>query len=246
MNVLVTGASSGIGKSLAAHLVCQGHAVWGLARRAEELSKMEQELAHEKGTFRWSTGDVRNQEDITHMRNIMRQVSFFPDVFYLAAGVFPNDTTPCFNFSLFRETMDTNVEGAMGVVDVFLDECLEQSRGHFIVLSSIAAFRPNRWSIGYSASKAAVALAFRGLQLVYRSQGILCTVAYLGPVDTPLWKWKKSFLVANKEVVARKLAGLLYSRKETYYVPFVSTFLFRISQCISDRWYAAIRRIIVR
>jgi len=53
MNLILTGSSSGIGRALAAHLLAQGHAVWGLAR-----SDQSDLLARHSGAFRASRCDV--------------------------------------------------------------------------------------------------------------------------------------------------------------------------------------------
>ena len=244
MNVLITGASSGIGKSLATYFVAEGHCVWGMARRGEALKQLQDSLSQEKGTFRWNAGDVQKHDDIARMHDDMHKASFSPDAVYLAAGIFPNDIAPRFSFELFSETMETNTRGALRIVDAFLDECLSRGSGHFIVLSSTAAFRPNCRGIGYPASKAAVSIAFRGLGLAYRSRHIIFSVAYLGPVSSSMWDGKKSFFVADEQSIARKLATIIQTRRSTYYLPFFSTFLYRTSRWIPDRWYAAITQYI--
>lgn len=246
MNILITGASSGIGKALVVYFVAHGHFVWGMARRGEELKQLQHTLFHEKGIFKWSTGNVCEQEDIVRMQSDMRDASFFPEAIYLAAGVFPNDIAPRFNFELFAETMETNIGGALRIVDAFLDECLQRGTGHFIALSSTAAFRPNRQGIGYPASKAALALAFRGLQLAYRNRNICYSIVYLGPVNSSMWKGGKSFLVADEQMIARKLAAIAQTRRGIYYLPFFSTSLFRISRWIPDRWYVALTEWILK
>src|SRR3989344_940075 len=246
MNILVTGASSGIGKSLVTYFVAQGHSVWGMARRPEEFKKLQQELSQEKGVFRWNAGDVRKREDIVRMHSDMREASFFPEAVYLAAGIFPNDITPRFNFELFTKTMETNAGGALCIVDAFLDEFLKRGTGHFVALSSTAAFRPNRRGIGYPASKAALALAFRGLQLAYQDKNILYSIVYLGPISSPMWEGRRSFFVADEQSITRKLAAVIQTRRNTYYLPFFSTFLFRVSRWLPDRWYAAVAERVLK
>ena len=64
LNVLITGASSGIGYSAAIAICGAGHNVCGLARRSDKLQKLSEECDSLSGSFLSIVGDVKNDLDI--------------------------------------------------------------------------------------------------------------------------------------------------------------------------------------
>ncbi|OJI07241.1 hypothetical protein BK005_02055 [bacterium CG10_37_50] len=237
-DILITGASSGIGRSLAEELVKQGHRVWGIARRNDLLESLKNQLGDKK--FFYTAGNILDRETLIEAKNTMEQIGFKPAVFILGAATFESDLEPNFQIEIFKKTIDTNLIGPISTIEAFLPVCLTNKQGHFILLSSIASFRPNRKGIAYPASKAAASLALRGFNLHYRSQGLLFTNIYLGPVATSMWEGKKSFLVANPKFIAKAISRRIDSRRQSIYLPFFSTFLARISLLLPDKLYAII------
>jgi short-subunit dehydrogenase len=213
MNVLVTGASSGLGRAVSEELVRAGHMVWGLARRREMLEELSHTLG--KNSFLYSICDVTRENDVERVIGEMSQHMFHPDVVIANAGTFPHDKIFPDDYKKFRESFAV----------------------HFIAISSIAAFRPNARGVGYSASKAALGMTFRGLDLMYRKRGIVFSTVYLGPVATTLWEGRRSFLIPNASTCAKDIIRIMKTRKSIYYLPFLSTFLFRISLLLPDRIY---------
>ena len=241
--ICITGSSSGIGKALTLELLSQGCTVIGLARRKEKLIEIENETSD--NLFVPYAIDVKNSQEIIELKNNLFEKNIIPDVIICAAGMHVYDTEP-YNSKLIRETMETNFFGSMNMVDAFLPVFLEREKGHFIVLSSIAASKPNLRGISYSASKAAISMAFRGLNLKYSKLRINFSVVCLGPVETTMWEGKKSFLVTTPQHVSKKIIGLLNKPKTIIYVPFLSTTLSRISSLIPDDWYARLSSYLLK
>ena len=128
MNILITGASQGIGYELGKLLLSQGHTVWGVGRRNIEVP------------FIYSSCDVSNLKSVQSLRDNMRTKSFFPNIIIINAAIFENDIHPNFNYERARHVLNINLFGALNVVEVFLPEMLTQKQGHLIAISSIAAF----------------------------------------------------------------------------------------------------------
>ena len=53
-----------------------------------------------------------------------------------------------------------------------------------------------------------------------------------------MWEGKKSLLVSNPKKIAKKILNVIKTKKTTSFMPFFSTFLFRISRLIPDGLYA--------
>ncbi len=239
MNICVTGVSSGIGQELARQLIKDGHSVWGIARRENSLNDLKKELGD---SFFYTACDVTVQNEAFKISQDMEKKAFYPEVIILAAGAFLNDINLEFNYEIFKKSMDVNLYGAFNFVNVFLPKFLKQNSGQFIAISSITALKPSLRGIGYPASKAALGIAFRGLDLAYRKRKIIFSTIYLGPVATEMWNAKKSFAVSNKKQIALAIKKVIKTREQIYYIPFWSTLISRLS-FLPDRWYIALTEL---
>ena len=245
MNICIIGASSGIGLALSRRLAGEGHRGWGIARRKEALQSLERSLP--AGSFQWSAGDISEVEDMASATETMRSKGFLADAVIIAAAIFNDDLKDGrHDFAAGKRVFEVNVFGVMHCIEMFLDDFLAKKNGHFVILSSIAAFRPGSRGIAYPATKAAVSLVSRGFGLAMRGTGVLFSTVYLGPVSSPMWEGKAGFPVITPEQAAEKISKILVSRRSTYYIPFFSTMIARMSRVLSDRMYARLRNILFK
>lgn len=246
MNILITGASSGIGRALAVELVAAGHTVWGVARRRELLEALGQELNHER--FRWSVADVLDPASVDAAVGQMRAAGYTPDAVVLNAGTFAEDLEPEYRYDTVHRVLQTNVDGALIWVDRFLPEFRRRKTGQFVAISSVSAYRPDTTSVAYSASKAALSMAFRCLRLRYAKSGIRFKTIHFGPVATAISPrysrdaglQKKYWFVLTPRQAAHGIARALASPRDVFYIPFAITTVFRLLRVLPDRWFAAI------
>jgi NAD(P)-dependent dehydrogenase (short-subunit alcohol dehydrogenase family) len=218
--VLVTGASQGIGRAICIELMKAGYRVVGVARSSIDAP------------FAYQVCDVSDEKSVTELA---QKIS--PDVIICAAAICEVDNP--YNHGLVRKTMDINFFGTMNFVNTF------KNTKHFIAISSLSAFKPNQRSISYSASKAAIAMAFRGLDMNRHSDTRFSTV-YLGPVNTAMWEGKKSWILAEPEDIAKKIVQLVERPRAVVYLPFISTTLSRLSLLIPDWLYARISKFLFK
>ena len=240
MDICITGASSGIGKELATQLIKNNHRVWGIARNKDLLEGLKNGLSSDN--FYYTASDASKREEVFSAFQDMEKNKFFPEIIILAAGVFLDDINPVFNYGILQKNIDTNLYGAMNFVDIFLPKFLKRKSGQFIAISSTAALKPSLRGIGYPASKAALGIAFRGLDLAYRKQNIFFSVIYLGPVATRMWDAKKSFIVSDTKQIASAIKKVMRAKKAVYYIPFWSTLISRLS-FLPDSWYIALTEL---
>lgn len=246
MNVLITGASSGIGRALASELAAHGHTVWGIARRQHLLESLAQQLG--SSACRWSVADVLDPASVDAAVGQMRAAGFTPDAVVLNAGTFEEDLEPEYRYDTVQRVLATNVDGALIWVDRFLPEFRRRNAGRFVAVSSVSAYRPDTTSVAYSASKAALSMAFRCLRLRYRTSGVRFTTIHFGPVATAISPrysrdaglQKKYWFVLTPQQAGRGIARALASRRDVFYIPFAITAAFRLLRVLPDRWFAAI------
>jgi short-subunit dehydrogenase len=237
MNICITGASSGIGEALTIHLLEKGNVVWGIARRKEMLENIKRKYPKK---FFFDVCNVEKTSEVLKTKKKMEKNNFFPDVIILGAGIALNDLIPSYNYDLYKKIFSINLFGAVNFIDIFLPDFLKKGKGHFIALSSVSAFRPILRGIAYPASKSALSLTFRGFDLAYKKRNIFFSNIYLGPVKTAMWDGKESFLVSNPKKIAESISKVIKTKKSTIFIPFFSTFLFRIGRLIPDKIYTAL------
>lgn len=232
MKVLITGVSSGIGRALLTQLLDSGHEVWGVARRADVLEELT--VAAQNSRLHVSPCDVKDAAQVQGVAVDMRAHGFIPDVVVLNAGVFVPDIHEVFHFGAHQESFAVNLDGALRWVAEFLPDFLTRGTGTFIAVSSTAAFRPSG-SASYSASKAALSMAFRQFAMSFADRGITFSTVHFGPIDTRLWPGKRFFLVPSPERAAAYVARLFDRPSGLYFFPFITTTLLRISLFVPDR-----------
>lgn len=245
MNILLTGASSGIGREAARRLVLSGHTVWGVARRADLLAQLSTELGPTR--FHPLVGDVSKPADVQTVLAALTAAGVVPDAVILNAAVMQADTAPDYSHEVASHVFATNVDGALRLVDGLLPKLRARGSGQFIAVASTSAFRPDPSAVSLPASKAALAMAFRGLRLRYQRSGIQFKVVYFGPVATaiiPAYTTPdgkpKYWFVMSATAAAKKLVGALRGRRGSYYFPLVSTLPFQLMRVLPDALFAKV------
>ncbi|MDN2481197.1 SDR family oxidoreductase [Vibrio agarivorans] len=156
-NILVLGASSGIGFDLVKTLLAQGHTVYCAARRFQRLKPLE-ELGAE--IFKV---DVRNNKDIVEMVDTMIQREGGIDIVYANAGYAIAGPVEETSIEKAKEQFDTNVFGAARVARAVLPHMREQKFGRIIFTTSIAGRVSTSMNSWYSSSKHALNGLIKGL-----------------------------------------------------------------------------------
>ena len=94
MKVFITGASSGLGKSLVDEFVSLGYIVWGIGRRA---------LVEGKNKFYYSTCNISKESDMKLVYDKIQNEDFIPDIVILNAGVMKEDLPDGFSYPILQK-----------------------------------------------------------------------------------------------------------------------------------------------
>ncbi len=242
MNCMVTGVSRGIGRATIAELVRQGHSVWGLSRTA--VSNI---LEEEKRRFRHSLCDVGDQEHRKRVSEEMDAAGFCPDVIILNAAIEYEEEETAFSWEKMQQVLRINVEGALFWISHWMER-YPQRFIQFVGLSSLFAIWPDADCPAYSASKAALSMAFRGLRLRYTKRPVTFKLLYLGPVQTSInprfaSKGSAGWQVAKPEAVARYIVNIVLSKQRlTFYYPAMMGLLSLFGKWIPDSFFECVTR----
>lgn len=181
--VLITGATSGIGKACAEKFAAAGFDLILTGRREERLNELRGALsATHAVTVTAHSFDVRIKEDVFGAAEKLKDLQV--DVLINNAGLALG--REAFDEALLEdwETMlHTNVEGLIYATRAFLP-ALKASRGHIINIGSIAGKQVYEKAGVYCASKSAVDALSRSMRIDLLKHGISVTAVHPGAVET--------------------------------------------------------------
>jgi short-subunit dehydrogenase len=238
-HVLITGASSGIGRALALEFARQGYPVGLVARRTEALESLAQEVRSAGGTAELAAADVGSEPALTAAVASLEAAQGPVEILVANAGISRKVTAAQLNLADLALVMEVNYLGAVRAAAAVLPGMLERGRGQLVVVSSVAAFRGLPGSGAYSASKAAISNFWEALRGELREVGIACTTIHPGYIDTPLTqknKYPMPFLV-DVNVAARKMVRGIQARKRQVNLPWQMIALMTLVRHMPDWIY---------
>jgi NADP-dependent 3-hydroxy acid dehydrogenase YdfG len=178
-HVVITGASSGIGKACAELFAQQGVHMVLWARRSERLDELADRLKAEFGISVITQGvDVRDHDAVRAAVAELPAEFRAPDVLVnnagLSRGLHPfHEGEP----QDWEEMIDTNIKGLLYVTRAFLPSMVDASKGLIVNIASIAGRQAYRGGNVYGATKAAVKLFSDSLQIDLNGTGVrVCNI----------------------------------------------------------------------
>jgi short-subunit dehydrogenase len=153
--IIVTGASSGIGKALALELSSRGASVVMAARSADKLKLLEDEIKLKGGEAFSVTTDVSSEKDCEELVKACISKYGKLDVLINNAGISMRALFSEVKLDVIRQVMDINFWGTVYCSKYALPHLLE-SHGSLVGVSSIAGYKGLPARTGYSSSKFAM------------------------------------------------------------------------------------------
>lgn len=186
-SIVVTGASSGMGKVIVEQYVKEGANVIAVARRAERLADLAASLKGEAGSIIPFTGDVSKKEDCEAMIDLAVEKFGKLDVLVNNAGVMDDMATVAnYTDEKFDYVMGINVVGPMYAMRKAVNVFLSQGNGGNIITTSSVGASHQAAGVVYGASKAAVNAIVRHTAFVYRNEKIRCNAIAPGGINTEI------------------------------------------------------------
>lgn len=184
--VLITGASSGIGKAIARQLAEENCRLVLLARRIELLEQLNKELQLTNDQPLIIKCDVSKKEDVAYAYGVIKERFGGVDIAILNAGYGHEVTVQNYNSRFAEDTFGANIFGIVYWVEQLLPKFVEKKDGVIVGISSLADNRGYSGSGFYCASKAAASVYLEGLRIELKPRGIKVITVKPGFVRTPM------------------------------------------------------------
>jgi short-subunit dehydrogenase len=183
---LITGASSGIGRSVARRLARDGTLVVLCARRVAELEKLAEEIGQAGGRARVLPMDVADTErSVAAIRAIDAEIGGL-DLVLANAGVGLAIDGKRLRWERVSNLCLVNFNGAIATLCAVLPRMVERGRGHLVGVSSIGALAPFPMVGTYGATKAGLTMFLQSLRLDLQGTGVHVTCVHPGSVRTEM------------------------------------------------------------
>jgi len=192
-SIFITGASSGIGEVLAVEFASRGYSVAIAARRLERIESLAARL-RELG----AASVLPLALDVTDFASIDaalgRAAAEFGrvDVIVVNAGVGYTLPAGYGKFELVRQTIDTDLTGAIATIEFALPRLRAQGGGQIVAVTSVAGARGMPFMGAYSAAKAGLHRYLQAVRAEVRHEPITITELAPGYIDTDMNRGAKS------------------------------------------------------
>jgi len=206
-NVLITGASSGLGAEMARQLAARGHDLALCARRTDRLEELKAEILrlHPDRRVEVRALDVDDHEQVFAVFRAFAADFGTLDRVVINAGLGKGAPLGTGRFDANRQTAMTNFVGALAQTEAALEVFRAQNAGHLVMISSMSAMRGMPKTVTtYAATKAGVAHLAEGVRADVMDTPIKVSVIYPGYIRSEMNEKVKNapFIVSTEKGVA--------------------------------------------
>lgn len=209
MNILIIGATSGIGNSLYSHYISCGNRVAIMGRRKNILDEICAANPTDTLALQTDISDIDSfnnafEEAVKLLKNV--------DLAILCAGI--GELNEPLDIKQELTTLSTNVVGWTNVVDTLYNYFEKNGRGHLVTITSVGGLQPTPIAPSYSASKAFQINYTKSLQAKARKTSITVTEIRPGLVDTRMAKGNGLFWVMPLDKVSTQIIKAIDNKKK--------------------------------
>jgi short-subunit dehydrogenase len=222
-NIVITGASSGLGEGMAREFAAKGRNLALCARRVERLETLRSELLAQHPDIRIIVRslDVNDYESVfTVFREFKSELGTL-DRIIVNAGLGKGQPLGTGKFHANRQTAETNFVAALAQCEAALEIFRAQNAGHLVTISSMSAMRgmPRNLTT-YAATKAGLAALTEGIRADLLKTPIVVSTIFPGYIRSEInEKVKNTPFMVDTATGCRALVKAIEKEKAEAYVP---------------------------
>jgi len=183
---IVTGASRGIGKAIAARLAAKGCIVAGISRSVESAKSTREAIEATGGKFFPYAVDVTSEQAVTTAADAIAEKFGRIDILVNNAGITRDTLLLRMSGDDWSQVIQTNLTGAFYWSRPVTRHMMKARRGRLINISSIVALKGNAGQANYAAAKAGLIGFSKSLARELAPRNITCNVICPGFIDTDM------------------------------------------------------------
>jgi short-subunit dehydrogenase len=205
-NILITGASAGLGEEMARQFAAKGHNLALTARREDRLKALQEELtaAYPAQTVVIHKLDVNDHDQVFEVFRAAESDLGTLDRVIVNAGLGKGAPLGTGRFDANRETAMTNFVAALAQAEAAMEIFRARNNGHLVLIASVSAMRglPKNLTT-YAASKAAVGSLAEGLRMELLGKPIKVSAIFPGYIRSEM-----NDQVANTPLIVDTATGV--------------------------------------
>jgi short-subunit dehydrogenase len=214
MNIVITGASKGIGKAIAARFAAAGHSIFICARNAETLQQAADDIqaANANATVKPYAVDMGKASAVKAFAEQLLEEQIIPDVLVNNAGTFLPGSVHNEAEGTLEEMMAVNLYSAYHFTRSLLPAMMKRRQGHIFNMCSIASQQAYANGGSYSISKFALLGFSKNLREEMKPHNIKVTAVLPGAVMTA--SWEGANIEANRIMEANDVAEMVFAASQ--------------------------------
>ncbi|MDA8856871.1 3-oxoacyl-[acyl-carrier-protein] reductase [Gammaproteobacteria bacterium] len=203
-NILITGASRGIGESIAYYFADKGFNVVGTARSEFKFKKN-----NFKGTLFPIRLDVTDRDSIKEAFNNLKERDLLPNILVNNAGITADQLFLRMKDEDWDNVIDINLTGTFNITKMFVKQMVKSRYGKIINISSVSGLMGNAGQVNYSSSKAALSGFTKSLAKEVGSRNITVNSIAPGFIDTDMTEYldDKARLDLESQIPLRRIGN---------------------------------------
>jgi len=219
LKVFITGATSGIGESLARQYANQGATLGLVGRRLALLHKIKSKI---KTPCEIYGMDVTNQKDLEKAANHFIKKYGAPDIVIANAGVSTGTLAgEKEDLHTFKRVIEINLFGVIHTFLPFIEVFKKRKSGQLVGIASVAGIRGLPGSGAYSTSKAALINYLESLRIEMKPYDIHVTTIAPGYIHTPMTKHNRYAMpfILEVDVAVSRFIKAIQNKKGFVIIP---------------------------